>query len=133
MQVLKTHAVLKEIEMHLTLKPTTESVAKRLLEAAPAVLAALKLEMPKLEVADNDIVLVVEKCTSAFSSDEHVEGLLKTDNPLVTAQEIVNTLAPIINFPFEVSRIPVGNWLVEMQHENEAQTRGVRRNWASNY
>lgn len=119
---------------YLTLDPTTDELAQKLMERADNMKRQLRIELPKLGVDPNDIVFKILRCSTTAVSEGHVEIILKTDNPRVTAPKVVEILAKVLEgIPFEVSRIPVGYWAVELTHELWAFLRQNRRNWASNY
>jgi hypothetical protein len=101
---------------YLTFDPSSEELEGFLVMIWHLLNEVLNEELPKLGVSEGDVAVRTLKCNTRFSSTPHVEVTLKTDNELVTADKIVELIDPVCGFPFEVSRIFVGN----------------KGNWASN-
>jgi hypothetical protein len=118
---------------YLTFTPTTPELCEQLMDVMDELILVLSSELQKLGVAENDIVIRVERSTR-FASVEHIEIVLKTDNPNVTAPAVVSILNQVIDFTnFEVSRIPVGYSVIELLYELVAFIKRKRRNWCGTY
>lgn len=118
---------------YLTFDPSSLELENLLEEVRSQIELSLQTRLPKLGVAEDDVVLKIQKCNTVSASKPHIEIILKTDNNRVTAPRIVEILHPILKAPFEVTRIYVGYWIVELFYELAAFIRRNERNWASNY
>jgi len=118
---------------YLTFDPSTEALENLLYEKVQQIETALNTHLIPLGVTSNDVVFRILKCNTIVSSAPHIEIILKTDNPKVTAIAVVEMLNHVIQEPFEVTRIPVGSWVIEWAYELYAYVNNTRRNWASNY
>ena len=95
---------------NLVFDPSSKELELALGSLFQQTLEVLRQELPKLGVKYDDIIVRFLHCKTAYSSEEHVEVVLKTDNPRVTATEVVRILTPVFDvIRFEVSRIFVGN------------------------
>jgi hypothetical protein len=130
---LKSHKY-KEIKVaYLTFDPSSEDMEETIVQNIEQIEKALRQRLPLLGVATDDIVFKVWECKTLVSSEEHIEIVLKTDNPKVTSPKVVEILEEVLDVPFEVSRIGVGYGLTEFLHEVIAFIFRHRRNWDSNY
>jgi hypothetical protein len=121
---------------HLIFRPTSKHLENHLEIRHALIVKVLKENLPSLGVKENDIVVVIMKSDNVLAAnEEHIEIILKTDNPRVTAQYIVSTLEFMFRSqPFEVTRYGVGSGVTEFMYEViAAYFSGNRRNWASNY